>query len=243
MKKTFFSLLMFAFFLCSLGQTTDNSAKSSPRPKLEDMEVKDANGMVYPSTIWQQLLTSGKYGIKLMPDGKTALISKLSEGETNTRLLKLPKPVESKFFRTGEKIPSFKETDMNGNKYSLKELAGKIVVLNFWFINCPPCRKEIPDLNEVVESFKDNKDVVFIAVALDEKRDIQDFLKANPFTYSIIDNGRYIAQRYNVTSYPTHVVLDRQGKVAFHTSGLAMNTVLWVKKSIEAALNETVAPQ
>ena len=92
----------------------------------------------------------------------------------------------------------------------------------------------------MVESFKGNKEVVFIAVSLDRLYEIKDFLKTNHFIYNIIDDGRYIASKYNVTLYPTHVVLDRQGKVIFHTSGVASNTVGWVKKSIEAALNNTV---
>jgi len=241
MKPILVLWLTVSFCMSLMAQTLPgNSSQVPARVKLEDMEVKDSSGMVYPPIVWQQLLASGKYGVRISPDQKNALISKLSEEEINNRLLKLPKPAESKFFRTGDKIASFKETDMYGNRYSLKELTGKVVVLNFWFINCPPCRKEIPDLNELVGSFKNNKDVVFIAVALDQKSDLQDFLKKNPFIYNIIDNGRYIAEKYNINLYPTHVVLDRQGKVVFHASGLAMNTVSWIKKSVESSLSEAV---
>jgi len=236
-------LILLISVICSLqlsAQTLPaNGSKTPIRVKLEDMEVKDSSGIVYPPIIWQKLLASGMYGVRLLPDRKTALISKLSEEEMTERLTKLPKPRESNFFKTGATIASFKESDMNGNKYSLKELTGKVVVLNFWFINCPPCRQEMPELNEMVESFKNNKDVVFIAVALDQKYEIKEFLKTNPFIYNIIYDGLYISQKYNVTSYPTHVVLDKQGKVVFHTSGLALNTVPWVKKSIDAALTET----
>jgi thiol-disulfide isomerase/thioredoxin len=190
--------------------------------------------------IWQQLLSSGKYNLKIQPDRKTAIIYKMSESEISERLSKMPKPAESKFFRTGKTISSFNERDMTGKRFNLKELAGKVVALNFWFINCGPCRREMPEMNEMVESFKDNKDVVFIGIALDEKYNIEEFLKTNPFLYNIIDNGRYIASQYGVTLYPTHVILDRQGKVLFHTSGFATNTVGWVKRSIESALNDTV---
>jgi len=241
MKTILFLLISVISSLQSSAQTLPaNGSKAPMQVKLEDMEVKDSSGLVYPPIIWQKLLASGKYGIRLLPNRKTALISKLSEEEITARFTKLPKPRESNFFKTGETIASFKESDMNGNKYSLKELVGKVVVMNFWFINCPPCRQEMPELNELVESFKNNKEVVFIAVALDAKYEIREFLKTNPFSYNIIYDARYIAQKYNVTSYPTHVVLDRQGKVVFHTTGLAMNTVSWVKKSIDAALIETM---
>ena len=207
---------------------------------MADLEVKDSSGTIYPLAIWQKLIMSGKYSINMLPGGKTAMLSRLSAEETERMFAKMPKPPESKFFITGEKISSFSERDMNGNKFNLKELTGKVVVLNFWFINCGPCRQEMPQLNELVETYKSNTNVVFLAVSLDPKYDIKEFLKTNPFSYNIIDNGRYIASKYNVTSYPTHAVLDKQGKVIFHTSGLGMSTVPWVKKSIEAALHDAV---
>jgi thiol-disulfide isomerase/thioredoxin len=151
----------------------------------------------------------------------------------------ITKHLESNFFKTGNKISSFNERDINGNKFNLKELAGKIVVLNFWFINCPPCRLEMPELNALTDKYRDNKEVVFIAIALDEKYDINEFLKTNPFRYNIIDNGRYLASRYGINSFPTNLVLDKQGKVLFHSSGYARNMVSWLEKSIEAGLKET----
>ena len=132
---------------------------------------------------------------------------------------------------------------MHGTKYQLKQLIGKVVVLNFWFINCPPCRQEIPDLNDMVDSYKDNKDVVFIAIALDQRYDLEQFLKTSPYHYNIIDNGRYIASQYGVTLYPTHVVIDRTGKVLFHTSGLSGGTIPWLKKSIASALAASAVQQ
>lgn len=222
--------------VAAMGQTNMGSIPPSGTIKPEDLEVRDSAGTLYPTFVWQQLATSGKYGVRILPDRKTALLVKYSSAEIKARFSKMPKPVESRFFRTGEKITPFREKDMLGNKFNLKELIGKVVVLNFWFINCPPCRMEMPDLNEMLEEYKMNPDVVFIAVALDSKYEIEDFLKSHPFAYHIIDNGRYIAQQYGINSYPTHVVVDRQGKVLFHTTGLATNTVQWVKQSIDEAL-------
>ena len=222
--KILFVLLSFLAF--------SSFAEAQTKIKPEDMEIRDSSGIVYPLAIWQNLIMSGKYGIHMLADSKTGVIGRLSEEEVARRFSRMPKPPESNFFTTGETLKSFSERDMNGVKYNLKELAGKVVALNFWFINCGPCRREMPDLNEMVESFKGNKDVVFIAVSLDRLYEIKDFLKTNPFIYNIIDDGRYIASKYNVTLYPTHVVLGRQGKVIFHTSGVASNTVGWVKISI-----------
>jgi hypothetical protein len=73
-------------------------------------------------------------------------------------------------------------------------------------------------------------------VALDSKNDLEKFLKQFPFNYTIVDNGRWIADKYGIRFYPTHVIIDTEGKVYFHTSGLAPNTVYWIKKSIEELL-------
>ncbi|MES2373947.1 MAG: TlpA disulfide reductase family protein [Bacteroidota bacterium] len=239
MKTLLIAAVFSLFFLPVTAQTPQTA--SQKHIDLASVEVKNAAGAVYPTFIVQKLMATGKYGLRMNQDGKTGLLYELSEEEISKRLAAIPKPMESKFFRTGQAISSFKEKDMNGVKYNLKELVGKVVVLNFWFINCPPCRQEIPHLNEMVESYKDNKEVVFIAVALDEKSELEEFLTTTPYKYNIIDRGRYIAEQYRINLYPTHVVLDKQGKVVFHTSGFGMGTVSWLKKSIEAGLNETVA--
>lgn len=148
----------------------------------------------------------------------------------------MPKPRQSDSFVEGAKFDGFKTSDINGDKYDFRKITGKIIVLNFWFINCPPCKAEIPELNNLVDQYKDNDDIIFIAIALDGKNELKDFLTKTPFNYKIIDNARYIAQKYGVKSYPTHVVIDKSGTIKFSTLGLAPNTIPWLKKSIEAAL-------
>jgi peroxiredoxin len=207
--------------------------------------VKDSAGVKYPAIAWKTMLMQG-YSLKPV-DPKNAdtefLIYKLTEQQKEERLARLPKPRETTNFKTGNKISSFKTTDMNGNKIDLKELEGKIVVLNFWFINCHPCRMEIPDLNKLVDSFKTNEKVVFIAIALDEKFDLQKFLAAVPFKYQIVDKGGFIAAQYGIKSYPTHVIIDSERKIYFHTTGLATNTVYWLKKSIDELLAGKVSSE
>jgi thiol-disulfide isomerase/thioredoxin len=166
------------------------------------------------------------------------LLTRLTEQQKIERAEKMPKPRESDYFKTGKEFVAFKTTDINNKKINLKEEKGKIIVINFWFINCPPCRMEIPALNELVATFKGNDSIRFIAVALDDRADLQQFLKSFPFDYDIVDQGRYLADRCGIRSYPTHVIIDQQGKIYFHTSGLAMNTVYWIKKSITELLKQ-----
>jgi len=73
-----------------------------------------------------------------------------------------------------EPAAPFSVTDIKGNTYTSEELKGKVVVLNFWFIGCAPCRIEIPGLNEMVKHY-DKEEVVFIAFALDGKEELKKF--------------------------------------------------------------------
>lgn len=239
------SLLVFILSLMSLlleAQPPVSTVGPQVQVKLEDLVIRDSSGTIYPAELAKRLLATRKYSLRISKDRTTAFLVMLSDAEMEKKLAMLPKPPDSKFFTTGQKIRSFSERDMNGNKFVLKELQGKVVVLNFWFINCPPCRMEIPQLNELVTGYRQNQDVEFIAIALDDKYEIREFLKTSPFLYNIIDGARYIASQYGITLYPTHVVLDREGKVVFHSSGLSAGTVPWIKRSIEASLAGKIQP-
>jgi peroxiredoxin len=205
----------------------------------ENSIVKDSSGRIYSFETWRNLYWKGHEIKPLDPNNpKTEfLLTRLSDDELEKKLGGFPKPRESSSFKTGEKIKNFAATDIEDALIDLKSLEGEIVVLNFWFINCPPCRIEMPDLNDLVNNFKTNKEIVFISIALDDKKSLENFLKTFPFEYRIIHDGGNIAAQYGVGSYPTHVILNKEGKVFFHTAGLAMNTIYWLKKSIKELLS------
>ena len=87
-----------------------------------------------------------------------------------------------------------------------------MVVLNFWFIGCAPCRAEIPGLNKLVDEF-DQRDVVFIAFAMDNEAPLRSFLEESPFKYKIIPAAHETIRRFNVSAYPTHIIIDQNGNI------------------------------
>ena len=205
----------------------------------ENSVVKDSAGKVLPYPEWQQMISSANYTLQAENPRDTNSAFKLIRLNTEQRdemLSRMTPPNESGFFTNGQKIETFKAWDIDNNKFDLKELAGKVVVLNFWFINCPPCRKEIPELNALVAKYASNPDVVFIAIALDDKADIKKFIKTSPYSYHLVPTGQKYANRYGVNLFPTNVVLDKTGSVRFNSSGLTMNTPYWIKKTIEESL-------
>ena len=222
------------------NRTTEHEFDNTNSPKRPDEKaiVMTPDGSVLPATVWQNLLFGGKYGIRQDKAAtNTFLIFRISDGFFEQAVAKDAKPTESKAFKTGQKFV-IDERDIKNNRLRSKDLLGNVLVINYWFINCKPCRMEMPDLNTLVEEFKDSANVKFIAIGLDDKASINDFLKLTPFNYQIIADGRNTAQRHGVMAYPTHVIIDKSGKVYFHTVSSPRQLMHWMRKTINELLQQ-----
>ncbi|QEC77552.1 peroxiredoxin family protein [Mucilaginibacter ginsenosidivorax] len=227
--------------------------------------VKDSAGKIYPMAEWNKLMVSRKYSIwpadwnninnqfiivkgnqppNIIHDAPAPKEDNAPEtpalttppGEPYDYMAAWPKPNESAYFKVGEEISPFTSHDINGNRISLKDLRGKVVVLNFFFIGCPGCMQEVPELNDVVARYKGNDNVVFVSVSLDVKSYIKKFMDDTPFNYQIIAEGGYLAKRYGIELYPTNLILDKTGKVALHWVGRSPSAPYWMKKTIDKIL-------
>ena len=181
------------------------------------------------------MVSSGEYDIKPTDPSKDVnlfSLIRIPKDEQKRRLEAAPKPIESKAFAGKKKIEAVTGYDMNGKYFDTKTLKGKIVVINFWFIRCPPCRMERPFLNQLVAEYSKDSSIVFLAVSLDPKNDLETFLKQNPFSYHVIPDGRTIAENNSIQQYPTHVIIDKEGKIAFNTVSYNSVTGYWMRKTI-----------
>jgi len=118
--------------------------------------------------------------------------------------------------------PEFEVKTLDGETLRLADLKGKVVVLNFWYISCPPCRVEIPGLNKLVDEFS-GQDVVFIGFALDKPEELRSFLKEFAFKYQIVAEASAIRSLYGVSAFPTHVIINKQGQIEFFLLGGSPN--------------------
>ncbi len=122
-----------------------------------------------------------------------------------------------------DKIYSASFADLAGKKQALSNWRGKILIINFWATWCPPCRQEIPDFVEVYKKYQD-KDVVIVGIALDERDPVAAFAQEYGITYPMLIGGEegydFAAQLGNSTSgIPFTVVLDRTGHVTYVAVG------------------------
>ena len=135
----------------------------------------------------------------------------------------------------GKKAFNFNVTDIFGNKYSLKELSEKVIVMNFWFVECKPCVAEIPELNKLVEKYS-RKDVVFIGFATNNKQGVENFLKKQKFNYHIVPSAKSVADLYEVISFPTHIIIDKNSTISYNVIGLTPTTIEDLDRTIESLL-------
>jgi thiol-disulfide isomerase/thioredoxin len=107
----------------------------------------------------------------------------------------------------------FTLSDLEGKSWTLRELRGKVVLVNFWATWCPPCRKEMPDLDALYKKFKD-QGLVILAIDDEEVGKIKPYLAEHPVTYPILlDPGRKTNESFHVDGIPKSFVYDREGKL------------------------------
>jgi peroxiredoxin len=107
----------------------------------------------------------------------------------------------------------FTLADLQGKTWHLQDLRGKVVLVNFWATWCPPCRKEMPDLQSLYDKFKDQGFVV-LAISDEEAAKVAPFISDRKISYPVmLDPGRKVNDLFIVDGIPKSFVYDRSGKM------------------------------
>ncbi len=185
-----------------------------------DFTPKDQNTKIISKDDFLKKLTTGDF---------IPLKLKSTDGLYYYQLFKLDETADKSIGRTiknvstkgynhfkmeGTKFPKFSFIDLKGIHYSNENTKGKILVLKCWFINCKPCIAEFPELNALEKKYQNREDVLFISLAFDSKKALQDFLIKKPFSYAVVPNQReFMEDNLKVNTYPTHFVIDKNGTI------------------------------
>jgi peroxiredoxin len=120
----------------------------------------------------------------------------------------------------GARVPNFTAETFDGKVITSDYFNGKITILNFWQISCPPCIAEIPGLNEVVNKFG-HENFNFLAISPDDEKDILPFLAKHPWNYSQLSSGKLVL--FDVFKhgwgFPTTFVFNKNGIIIAAFSG------------------------
>jgi thiol-disulfide isomerase/thioredoxin len=113
----------------------------------------------------------------------------------------------------------FKLTRLDGSAFKLADYQGKVVIVNFWATWCGPCLTEMPLLEKTAAKYKDDAEIVFLALSTDEERDeVAPFIKQHKFKLPM-GYAENLNDHYRVASIPTTMIFDRKGEIAFRQSG------------------------
>ena len=119
-------------------------------------------------------------------------------------------PVEGT--QVGNLAPDFQLQSLDGQTVSLGNLRGKPVLINFWATWCPPCRGEMPYIQEIHEEWSD-KELMVLAINIGESSSkAEDFMQSYNLSFTVLlDTKQDVAQRYNITGIPTTFFIDKDG--------------------------------
>ncbi len=114
--------------------------------------------------------------------------------------------------------PDFTLKDLKGRKISLKDLRGKVVVLNFFSVWCSVCEKQAASFDKLDEEIK-GKDIVFLHLAIEgrEKELLEYKKKFNISVPILIDKNRSVAEAYKIRGHHETFFIDREGKIIAKT--------------------------
>lgn len=186
----------------------------------KDFEAFDTNSQQIPADSFMVKYETGKYVIYKHIARDSVIQYKLEglkpdvEEDITNQLRSLAYTDYNYYKKRGKPLVGFNFVDLNGDKYTPGNTHAKYVVMKFWFIGCVPCVAEMPELNEIVAKNKDRADVVFISIALDSEKALRKFLTKRRFDYKTVGNKNdYVIDTLGISQFPTHLVIDKNGKV------------------------------
>jgi len=107
----------------------------------------------------------------------------------------------------------FTLSDLVGKNWTLSSLRGKVVLVNFWATWCPPCRKEMPDLESLYQQYE-QKGLIVLAISDEENAKVKSFIEDKKITYPILlDPKRKVNDLFQVEGIPKSFVYNREGKL------------------------------
>lgn len=235
----FMRYLLFILFVSLFLFTNHNYAQNL---KITNRTViKNVDGKRIKYNDFMDLISTGDWTIHQKNDkkGKSFIQLVKNTPEQKKRMLEImPKVGENSSASEieGTLAPDFIFTDVDGNIIYSQKLKGKVIVFNFWFATCPPCIKEIPELNTIYEKYKNNTDIVFASLTFESKKKIDAFEKKYPISYPVVSAPKSEISKFKVSGYPTNLIIGKDGKFSFYRTGGFPGIGKVIEVSIEKAL-------
>ncbi len=139
----------------------------------------------------------------------------------------------------GKPIASIALKTTEGKSYNTATIKDKIVLLNFWFKECKPCITEIPSLNQLQQDFE-SKGVMVLGVSLDSEEKVKATMKEKNMKYQNVANGKWVAKKLEVMTYPTTFLIDKKGIIRHVFTGASSFDATQTYTEIKPYLNKMI---
>jgi thiol-disulfide isomerase/thioredoxin len=133
--------------------------------------------------------------------------------------------------------PGFSFQTRENETISNTSLRGKVVLLDFWGTWCPPCRESVPMLKNLQKKYA-ARPFQLVSISSDDEEDVwRTFVQAQHMNWSeYLDSSSELQEAFKIDSFPTYIVVDKDGVIRFRQSGLAQDT----QNELEDAINKTL---
>jgi len=221
------------------GLPDDVRAKTTMATALEIRKLPAGEHKVLLASHLANLSTEGDFGKATLQEVTTTLAQAVREtpladqkGEPAEEYFELASLARYEHMELGENLPqvvratqkleeidkrrqqaNFTLSDLQGKTWTLQELKGKVVLVNFWATWCPPCRKEMPDLEKLYKEFA-GQGFVVLSISDEDLAKVRPFIEKGRFSYPVLlDPGRKVNDEFVVEGIPKSFVYDRDGKL------------------------------
>lgn len=152
----------------------------------------------------------------------------------------LQKEIKHQLEASAQFAPDIEVTTLDGKNVKLSENKGSIIVITFWDSWSKACVKEIRRLNLLVNDFKNNDKVLFWAISIEAPISIEKFIKKQQFDFLLFHCGLTLKNEFSVIGFPTHFIIDKQGKIRYKHIGYSPNIREELKSEINLIINEDI---
>jgi thiol-disulfide isomerase/thioredoxin len=133
---------------------------------------------------------------------------------------------------------NFTLKQLEGAPITLSQYRGKVVLIDFWATWCPPCRRSIPILKSLYETYKD-RNFIILGISLDESlEELQKFVKENEINYPVLIGTQEVAGQFKISAVPTIIILDKHGKIQYREVGFGTESLQLIENKINELLSQ-----
>ena len=138
----------------------------------------------------------------------------------------------------GQKVTNFKGEFLNKNNFELSDFYDNIIILDFWYKNCPPCIKSIPQLNNIYKKYKSKNIKLFgindVDVDSISRENLLPFIKNMKIMYPTIKVNQTVSNNFKVKGYPTFYIINKKGEVQYSKLGYSE----FLEKEVDSVLKQ-----